>query len=90
MKRKIYKYPLEMVDTQIVAMPEGAQIISVQMQGDTLCLWAIVDIEPELPVTNRQIEIIGTGNLFMQTNRLYIATAQCGPLVWHVFERFEG
>lgn len=87
MKRKIYKYPLELADTQSVLMPEGAEILTAQMQGETLCLWALVDIEPELPKQSREIEIIGTGNFFVQAPRRYIATAQQGRWVWHIFER---
>ena len=87
MKRKIYKYPLQMADTQTVEMPEGAKLLTAQMQGQTLCLWALVDVEPELPKQNREIEIIGTGNPFTEAPRRYIATAQSGQWVWHVFER---
>ena len=76
-----------MADTQTVEMPEGAKILTVQMQGQTLCLWALVDVEPELPKQNREIEIIGTGNQIIEAPRRYIATTQCGPWVWHVFER---
>lgn len=86
-KRIIYKYPLQMVDAQTVAMPEGANILTAQMQGENLCLWVLVDAEPELPKQNREIEIIGTGNGFIEAPRRYIATAQSGHWVWHVFER---
>lgn len=87
MKQRIWKYPLELGDDQIIAMPDGAQILTVQMQGSKLCLWALVDPEPELPQRMRSIEIIGTGNPFVEAPRVYIATVQVPPFVWHVFER---
>ncbi len=87
MKRKIYKYVLQIDDNQAIEMPEGATILTAQMQRGHLCLWAVVDIDPELPQKMRHIEIIGTGNLFTEAPRRYIATVQDGSLVWHVFER---
>jgi len=89
MKRRIWKYPLQLTDTQTVEMPEGAQILTAQRQGQTLCLWALVDCEPELPKQNREIEIIGTGNPIIEAPRRYIATVQMqgGSLWWHIFER---
>lgn len=76
-----------MADTQTVQMPTGAQILTAQMQGQTICLWALVDCEPELPKQNREIEIIGTGTIIIEAPRHYIATVQCGQWVWHLFER---
>jgi hypothetical protein len=86
-KRTIWKYPLEITDTQNVMMPEGAEILSAQMQGDALCLWALVN--PEAPKQRREIEVLGTGNPAPDAKRRYISTTQMhgGALVWHIFER---
>lgn len=83
----IWKYPLEITDRQNVMMPEGAQILTAHMQGETLCLWALVN--SQAPKQRRDIEIIGTGNPAQEANRKYIATTQMsgGALIWHVFER---
>lgn len=66
MKRTIWKYPLAITDTQNVMMPEGAEILSAQMQGDTLCLWALVN--PDAPKLSslmkcwgRRMRILGSG-----------------------------
>jgi len=40
MKKTTWKYPLEITDEQNLMMPEGAEILTAQMQGGTLCLWA--------------------------------------------------
>ena len=86
-KRTIWKYPLEITDRQNVLMPEGAEILSAQMQRDTLCLWALVN--PDAPEQRREIEVLGTGNHATESKRRYIATVQMcgGSLVWHIFER---
>jgi hypothetical protein len=85
--RTIWKYPLQITDLQNVLMPEGAQLLSAQMQGDTLCLWALVN--PKASKRVRTIEIIGTGNPCEDVPRKYISTTQMagGALIWHVFER---
>lgn len=91
MKMKtIWKFPIEITDVQPVCMPEGAEILSAQVQGGQLCLWALVN--PENQMTERVIEVFGTGNPIhsgMGTDRKFIATAQMRdmPPVWHVFER---
>ena len=41
MKKKIYKYPLEVQDEQVVMLPTGAKILTVQSQKDRPCLWAL-------------------------------------------------
>ncbi len=86
-KRTIWKYHLEITDTQNVMMPEGAEILSAQMQGDSLCLWALVN--PDAPKQRREIEVLGTGNPAPDAKRRYISTTQMhgGALVWHIFER---
>lgn len=83
----IWKYPLNIADVQIVEMPLNAEILCVQMQGTSPCLWALVNPEDELAF--RKIEIFGTGHSMLEANRKYIGTVQShsGALVWHVFER---
>lgn len=86
MKRVIYKYSIKPLASLVdVQMPFGAHILTAQMQGDVLCLWAMVN--PEAVTVSRHIEIIGTGNPFTESHRRHIATVQDGPWVWHVFDR---
>lgn len=88
MKKTIWKYPLEFTDTQNVMMPEGAEILTAQLQnGGGLCVWALVN--PGAPQQRREIEVLGTGNPAPEAKRRYIATVQMqgGKLVWHIFER---
>jgi hypothetical protein len=85
----IYKYPIPFVIGRAipVTMPRGAKILSVQVQGETLCLWAMVD--PSLPTETETIRIIATGEPIDPTLAVmidHLATIQSGPYVWHVFK----
>jgi hypothetical protein len=84
--KTIWKFPLESVDEQTVEMPEGAWILTVQMQGSVPCLWAVV--HPEARLTPRRILIHGTGRPPLDRLGRYIGTVQMldGSRVFHVFE----
>lgn len=88
MERSIYKYQIRHEDEQVVMLPKGAEILSVQIQSGVLVLWAIVFTKNE--TEPRVIEIYGTGSSFPtigQFERKYISTVQDNlGLVWHVFE----
>lgn len=87
MKKKIYKYPLEVQDEQVVLLPTGAKILTVQAQKDRPCLWALVNptAPNDMAVT---IRIIGTGHEIQDSDNLeYISTFQSfkGQFVLHAF-----
>ena len=87
--RTIYKYQLDLVVTQVVMLPKGAEILTVQKQfrslgTETMCMWALVD--PDAKAEPRTIFIQGTGFEIHADFKRYIATVQDGPYVWHVFE----
>lgn len=86
----IYKYPINLVPSQIIDMPEGARILSVQTQfADRPCIWAFVDICNKL--VGRVFYVIATGQSFDSKNMLYIGTFQLdgGALVFHLYEKVE-
>jgi hypothetical protein len=90
--RTIWKFTLEIANTQTIAMPQGAQILDVQWQGGFPCMWAIVDTETAAGV--RKFEIYGTGTPMdsqagLSAGLYYVATFQQSPFVWHLFERME-
>ncbi len=88
--KSIWKYPLELIDVQLIGMPKDAEILAAQMQNGVACLWALVT--PDAPKHLRAIEIHGTGNPFDEhvgVSRKFIATFQQPPFVWHVFERIN-
>lgn len=86
MRQEIWKYELAVTDRQVVEMPLGAQILTVQVQRDVPCLWAIVSTDAKrMP---RTIDTFGTGHAISGSPGRYIGTYQLnrGALVFHVFE----
>ncbi len=85
--KTIYKYKLQIKDEQCIGLPEGAKILTVQVQKGEAFIWALVDNDKDLE--ERFIEVIGTGNpVTGSDSRNYIGTIQLndGNLVFHVFE----
>ena len=87
MRKTIYKYPLELKDEQVILLPTGADILTVQAQMDHPCIWAMVN--PTAPNDMAlTIRIFGTGHPIQDSDRLeYIGTFQIydGRLVFHAF-----
>ncbi len=79
----IYKFPLDITDSQKVMLPSDFEILKIGFQGLTLMLWALVD--PQCRVTWRTITIVGTGHEFDPGHKSYIDTVFMGDFVWHVF-----
>lgn len=85
---KVYKFPLEISDEQKVSMPEGAKVLTVQVQKGKPCLWAECNTDEE-PVL-RTFLIRGTGHpIDDEIEKEYIGTIQMceGSIVFHVFEK---
>lgn len=85
----IWKYELETTDEQSIEMPEGAQILALQVQNGQPCLWAQGD--PEKQRQRRHFRIYGTGHsiISIENKRLeYVGTYQSlgGAFVGHVYE----
>ncbi len=73
----IFKYPFEVQDDFIIAMPPTAQILTVQIQNGIPCIWAMVDTD--MLVEERKFTIKGTGHsvsLEEQLKLKYIGTFQ--------------
>lgn len=90
---QIWKYPLALIDSpQLVEMPEGARILSVQEQQNRICVWALVD--PEAKKVSRKFHIFGTGNQLDASGVewfqfLGTVVMSLGVFVWHVFEEMK-
>ena len=89
--RTIWKYEVPMGVEFTLSLPEGAEVMTVQVQvGLDLVnqpvIWALVD--PKGPMEERVFSIYGTGHLIERPIDLagYIDTWQSGGLVWHLFE----
>lgn len=86
---KIWKYQIEITDTQTIDMPKGAQVLAVQVQHGVPCVWALVD--PEATAQPLDIHVLGTGHPVPDGIGRHLGTFQVsdGALVFHVFERGE-
>ena len=92
MERTIWKYPLVITDYQLISIPTYGEILSVQVQNNIPCIWALVDPDGEIEL--RGFEIYGTGHTIqfdMGVDRKYIGTfiTHDDNLVWHLFERIN-
>lgn len=85
----VHKYPL-CWDTivQEIMIPEGCEILTVQIQWGELQLWAKVD--PDRPTVGVRIQLVETGSI-VPCNARYISTIQAngGAYVGHIFEILE-
>ena len=85
---KIYKYELDLTHKQTLELPQGAQILTIQLQDGKIVLWALVDDKCKLIKGNRFIECYYTGKEIEISHELtYISTIQYNGLVYHFFER---
>lgn len=90
---RIHKYGIPIDEEFSLQLPEGADILDVQVQNDTPYIWAMVDTEK--PGEQRHFRVIGTGNPIKpfevhkyRRGYKHIGTFQManGQLVWHLFE----
>lgn len=89
MNNTIYKYSLMLTDYHQTWLPQGAKLLSVQMQNGAPVLWALVDPSAQLEI--REIRVYGTGHPVPNAGEhlVHIDTIQDGSLVWHVFELLD-
>ena len=89
MRQTIYKYPIPVEDRVVIEMPEGASVLSVQMQGLTPCVWVLCN--PDAPKRPRALRIYGTGHTLPEDPGRFIGTFQMhgGALVFHLFDPSE-
>lgn len=88
MTKQVYKYQLTHNVTKI-NMPATGTVLTVQLQGETVVVWVLVD--PKEATKERHFEVVGTGQTFNFDDRFppaYLGTVQFGDLVWHCFEVF--
>ena len=89
----IWKYPLEVLNTQIISMPHGAEVLTAQTQRgvDGFALWA--KVVPDNNTERVEVTAVGTGHDIPGNIGQYLATVQypnshIGPLVFHLFIRY--
>ena len=68
----IYKYQLACLGSTDIELPLGAEILTAQIQGNSLCIW--VKVNPEAPMKTQSFFVLGTGIPFEITGLNYIST----------------
>lgn len=85
--KAIWKFDLEILESQEVRMPEGARVLSVENQMERLVLYALVDTQA--PKMERTVHIRGTGHpiapRLIQAEFIGTVKMVDGALMWHVF-----
>lgn len=81
--KTIWKFPIEW-SVSNVSIPEGAQILDVQVQNEQIMMWALVEDQNFLE--SRVFKVYGTGHAVDDPNIKYLATVQHHSFVWHIFE----
>ncbi len=84
----IYKYKVPVQDDFELNLPAGAKLLSVQTQGNTPCMWMLVDTE--VPKKLVKFAVRGTGHDCTNLNDdawKYLGTFQLngGQLIFHLF-----
>lgn len=93
MSKVIYKYDVDVSDSQTIDMPKGAQLLSVGVQNGRIKLWALID--PGEPIVSRDLILIGTGHPIIRTLGEFIGTVHLtmphsgSVLVFHLFDGGE-
>jgi hypothetical protein len=84
-KRTVWKFTAPVTDKFAISMPSGAKLLSAGVQGNNLCIWALVD--PEGGLETRNFRLAGTGHPITEHVH-FLETIQMhdGALVFHLFE----
>lgn len=89
--KTVWKFPLAPICS--IEMPMGSKLLSVHVQQDIMCLWALVD--PSIQETeDREFIIYGTGHPIEDISDKeleFVGTVQFPDveLVLHVFEKIN-
>ena len=85
---KIYKYIITPHFENIIKMPVGAEILSLQFQDPSAVIWAKVDTSSHV-FEDRVFHIYATGENLQDTSEEYVGTFQIPSerLAFHVFEK---
>lgn len=86
--KTIYKYPLEIRDSFTLEMPEGAEVLTLQLQEGKPYIWVLVDPTADrIPYT---FYMFATGRIEEEkklNKKNYVGSYQLanGRLVFHLF-----
>lgn len=84
----IHKYVIEPSTRYVLNLPKNSEILSVQNQRETLCVWVKIQDSKELRKEVHRLRIFMTGDEEDAQGMVFISTVQmsAGALVLHIFE----
>jgi hypothetical protein len=83
--KTVYKYTLPASPGQFeIALPAGAQLLSVAGQQYSIVMWALVDTINHHE--DRRFAVAWTGNYVPDNIKAYVGSCTIDALVYHVFE----
>lgn len=82
----IYKHSIEITPRPRVSLPEGAKILSFQVQNGVPTIWFVCD--DHAPLVGKLLRLVGTGSEVEAelADWRFIGTIQVGRFVWHLFD----
>lgn len=86
--KAIWKYRIPLVSESKVSMQKDARIIHVNIQEESLTIWAIVETESIREF--RTFRVFGTGEELDEKylpSLIYIGTVHIKGYVFHIFEK---
>ena len=94
MAMSIWKYKLDVAKVQKIPMKRGAEVLSIHNQGESICVWALVNDKAKED-KGREFLIFGTGHPIPNegvakvdlAKYIFVGTVHMagGELVLHVF-----
>jgi hypothetical protein len=82
--KTIFKYELSLNRTEL-QLPKNAKVLTAQLQEGVFCIWVMLD-QGFVTYVPWFFDVYGTGHNMPSDPGDYVATAQMGPFVWHVFD----
>jgi hypothetical protein len=84
--KTIYKYKLELRDSQEIAIPYYHKVRHVGLQNGDITLWAEIDTNDLISaiVNTETFHVVGTGQK-VEPHWVYIGTCVGPVFVWHVY-----
>jgi len=90
MTRKIFKYEIPIADDFSLPLPQGARVLSIDVQNGTPFIWALVD--EEAGKESVYFHLAGTGHVVpphVADSYAFVGTFMLhgGALVFHLFRK---
>lgn len=84
--KTIWKFPLKWQDEQEIEAPQGALLLSFQIQHQFPCAWMVCPHDSETACETIRVSMYGTGQPVEEDHlKHFMGTVQQGGFVWHFF-----